>query len=538
MKYASAICPAGAPPIYLQRTIAITSLAYYQPCTMPTETVYPTRGRRLLITSSVILVTMMVALDTTIANVALPQMQSSLSASPEQVVWVLTSYLLASAIMTPLSSWLASRYGRKRVMGISALIFTFSSLACGLAGSLEFMIFARLVQGISGAGLIPLGQATLLDINPPAKQGQAMAMVGLGAMLGPLAGPTLGGYLTDAMSWRWVFLINIPLGVIATIGIGMYMTETREKGMSRFDIMGFATLSIFLASLQLMMDRGQQLDWFDSVEIWIEAGLMLLFGYLTVVHMITAKNTFVRGEIFLDRNYALGTVVSIIIGIVAFATIPIITIMMQTLLGYSALETGLVSMPRGAGTVVGLIIVSRLIGRIDARILLFFGLLLTAASLYLYSQISLGVDEAPLLFAGLLQGFAGGMMISPLATISFATLAPKYRNEGSAIYSLARNIGSSLGISAMQMFALNDSARVAGQLAENVRPDNPTFAAAMPDFEFGAIQSMFRIAREISRQSAMVATVDTLWMACLLAIATLPVALLMKTQSRAGAKGG
>ncbi len=505
---------------------------------MTTEIIYPTPGRRLLITASVILVTMMVALDTTIANVALPHMQSSLSASPEQVVWVLTSYLLASAIMTPLSGWLASRYGRKRVMGISALTFTLSSLACGFAGSLEFMIFARLVQGISGAGLVPLGQATLLDINPPEKQGQAMAMTGLGAMLGPIAGPTLGGYLTDAFSWRWVFLINIPLGVIATIGIGLYMSETREKGMSRFDVMGFATLSLFLASLQLMMDRGQQLDWFDSVEIWIEAGMMLLFGYLTVVHMFTAKNTFVRGEIFLDRNYALGTVVSIVIGIVAFATIPIITIMMQTLLGYTALQTGLVSMPRGIGTVIGLIIVSRLIGRVDARILLLLGLAMTAVSLYLFSQIALAVDEGPLLFAGLLQGFAGGLMIAPLTTISFSTLTPKFRNEGAAIYSLARNIGSSLGISALQMFALNDSARVAGHLAENVRPDNPTFEAAMPDFDFSAIQSMFRIAREISRQSAMVATVDTLWMACLLAIATIPVALLMKAQKRAAAKPG
>ena len=246
--------------------------------------------------------TMIVALDGTIANVALPQMQSSLMAAPEQVVWVLTSYLIASAIMTPLASWLASRYGRKRVMLISAAWFTIASLACGLSVSLPMMVAARLVQGIAGAGLIPLGQATLLDIYPPEKQGQALAMAGLGAMLGPLSGPTLGGWLTDTLTWRWVFLVNLPIGILATGGILLAHIEARDKAIGRFDVFGFAAISVFLASFQLMMDRGQQLDWFESREIWIEAAGMGGCLWFTVVHMVTAKNTFGRAGILSDRR--------------------------------------------------------------------------------------------------------------------------------------------------------------------------------------------------------------------------------------------
>lgn len=494
---------------------------------------YPTPLRRMLITGSVMLSTMIVALDGTIANVALPHMQSSLSASPEQVVWVLTSYLVASAIMTPLSSWLASRFGRKLVMSVSAAGFTVASLACGLATNLPTMVIARLIQGISGAGLIPLGQATLLDINPPERQGRAMAMAGLGAMLGPLAGPTLGGWLTDIVSWRWVFLINIPIGILAFIGLSTSLIETRERGVGRFDLFGFATISIFLGAFQLMMDRGQQLDWFDSPEIWIEAAVMGAFGYLAVVHMLTARNTFVRAEVFADRNFSLGSLISAVIGVIIFATVPSITVMMQTLLGYSAMQTGLVSMPRGIGTVIGLLVVGNLIGKVDARILLVIGLSIAAFSLYLFSRISLQVDETPLLVAGLLQGLSGGLMIAPLSTLVFSTLPRNYRNEGAAIYALARNIGNSLGISVLQMVMIQTNAAVTMRLAEGIRPDNPVLQAAAPDFSVNTVSSLAGMSREIGRQAAMVATIDTIWLTCLLALAVLPVVLLMRTQERA-----
>jgi len=497
--------------------------------------VYPDPARRTLITLSVVLATMIVTLDTTIANVALPYMQSSLSASPEQVIWVLTSYLIASAIMTPLSSWLAGRFGRKLVMAVSAGGFTLASLGCGLAGSLEMMVAARLIQGICGAGLIPLGQAMLLDINPPERQGKAMAMVGLGAMLGPLAGPSVGGWLTDAFTWRAVFLINLPLGVLAFAGLATFMPESRDRMLGRFDLFGFATLSIFLGAFQLMLDRGQTLDWFDSPEVCIEAGIMALFGYLAVVHMLTARGTFVRAEMFTDRNFVLGCLISSVIGIVSFATIPIVTVMMQAQLGYSAFLTGLVSMPRGIGTVIGLLVVSNMIGRIEPRILLMAGLTATASSLYLYSRLSLETDQIPLLWAGLLQGLAGGLMLAPLTLLVFSTLPSHFRNEGAAIYSLTRNMGASLGISALQSLTIHNTASVSARLGEGIRPDNAQLALTAPQLDLASSPSLQGIAGQVWRQAGMVGTIDALWLTCVMAIAIMPLALLLKPPRKGGA---
>ena len=496
--------------------------------TVPTQ--YPTEGRRKLITAGIMLSTMAVALDGTIANVALPQMQSSLSASPEQVVWVLTSYMIASAIMTPLASWLASRFGRKRVMSISVASFTLASLVCGLAGSLEVELAARLVQGISGAGLIPLGQATLLDINPPERQGRAMALAGLGAMLGPLSGPTLGGWLTDALSWRWVFFINLPIGVLAFLALSTFMEESREKGMARFDLLGFATVSILLGGLQLVLDRGPQLDWFDSAEIVGETLVVLLALWLAAVHMATARDTFVRAALFTDRNYVVGCLLSVVVGIITFATVPIVTIMMQNLLGYSALLTGLVSMPRGVGTVMGLIVVGNLIGKIDSRLLLLSGLLLTALGLYIFASLNLDTDQPPMLAGAFLQGIGGGLMIAPLSSLVFSTLKPHFRNEGAAIYALARNIGASLGISLLQFLAAHNDASVAGRLAEGIRPDNPELGLSAPALTFDDLPMLRMMAGQISRQAAMVATIDTLWLTFLVTCAALPLALAMRTK--------
>jgi len=501
---------------------------------VPAAPAYPTPARRALITGAIMLSTMIVAIDGTIANVALPQMQASLSATPEQVLWVLTSYLVAAAIMTPLSSWLANRYGRKRVMVIEALGFTLSSVACGMSASLPMMVAARLAQGAFGAGLVPLGQATLLDINPPEKQGRAMALAGLGAMIGPLSGPTLGGWLTDALSWRWVFLINVPIGILAVIGLWSTMPETRDERVTRFDLMGFATVSIFIGMLQLMMDRGQMLDWFESREIWIEATMVGVFGWLAAVHMMTARNTFVRVDVFRDRNFAVGCLLSATIGIVVFATVPITTVMQQQLLGYTPLHAGMVSLPRGFGTVLGLLVVGSLIGKVDERWLLAIGLATASASLYLFSRISLQVDEGPLLWGGFLQGLSGGLMIAPLSTLVFSTLDSRLRNEGAAIYALARSIGQSLGISALQAQTLRNTAAVSSRLAERVVPDNPVVAFAAPELSFEGGVPLRIMAGQIGRQAAMVATIDTLWLTCLIGIGMIPMIWLMRRRARPG----
>lgn len=495
---------------------------------MTSQRLFPSPLRKKLITASVMGTTLVVALDATIAVVAVPHMQSSLTASPEQVTWVLTSYLVASAIMMPLASWLASKFGRKRVMVISITAFTVASLACGLARSLEFMVFARLLQGTAGAGLIPLGQATVLDINPPEKQPSAMAVVGLGAMLGPLLGPTIGGWLTDNYSWRWVFLINLPIGIAAIIGILFSHIEVKDKELAKFDMFGFLMLTSFIGSFQLLLDRGQHNDWFASVETIFEAGLLALSLYLLLVHMLTRKDTFVRAALFTDRNFALGTIISTVIGIVIFASSPILTLMTQSLLGYTPFKNGLVSLPRGIGTIASLLLVTRFIRKVDPRVLLCIGLGFSVLSLFLFSQLSLETDEGPIMFAGLLQGFAGGMLISPLSALAFSTLSPHFRNEGAAIFALSRNIGTSLGISAIQIMSIRASAQVASRLNEGIRPDNPMLQLARPDLDFTSTAAMARTGGEIWRQAVMVSTIDTFWLGCILALSTLPVILLMK----------
>ena len=497
---------------------------------MSDQTLFPTPARKALITISVMATTLIVTIDMTITVVAVPHMQAGLAASPDQVIWVLTSYLIASAIMMPLSSWLASRFGRKRVMMLSAIGFTVASAACGIASSVEFMVLARLVQGICGAGMIPLGQATLLDINPPEKQPKAMAMAGLGAMLGPLLGPTLGGWLTEDYSWRWVFLINIPIGLFAAFAVFTSHYEVKDKAIGKFDWIGFGALSLFVGGFQLMMDRGPSKDWFDSPEIWIECGISLTALYLTVVHMLTKRDTFVRASLFTDRNFALGCVVSAVIGIIVFASSPILTMMGQGLLGYTPFQFGLLNMPRAIGTIVGLLFVSRLMTLIDARMLLAAGLGCSVVALYMFSQLSLATDTMPIMVAGALQGISGGMLISPLTALAFSTLHSQFRNEAAALFALTRNVGNAIGISAIQVVLVHQTAQVAARLGEGLRPDNPTLQLARPDMDFDSAAALFKASGEVTRQAMMVSTVDTFWMGCLVAFCTFPVIFMMRKQ--------
>jgi len=495
---------------------------------------YPDPARRVLIMVSTMLGTTLVAIDTTIANVALPHIQSSMSASQEQIVWVLTSYIIASAIATPLSSWVAARFGRKFVMIASVVGFTVASMVCGLSTNLPELVLARTVQGMSGAALIPLSQANLLDIYPPAEHAKAMAFNGLGSMLGPLIGPTFGGWLTDSFSWRWVFFINMPLGVLSVLGMLLFMSERREDTPPRFDMFGFATLSLALACFQLVLDRGQQLGWLDSTEIRLEAAGLGLFGYLTLVHMFTARNSFVNVALFKDRNFAIGCLLSATVGMVSFATIPIITIYMQGLLGYSALRTGWASSPRAFGTLFGIIAVTRLIARYDSRVLMFAGLAVTGFGQYLYSRMDLLVDQHTIMMAGLVQGIGSGLMIVPLSTVIFATLSPALRNEGAAMYALTRNIGSSLGISMIQLTSIQLADKVRSRLVEGIRPDSPVLQWRLPDTDFTLPATLARLAGQAAREAVMVSYIDVFRIVSLLAFLMLPLILLMRSPGPRG----
>lgn len=501
----------------------------------PAPPVYPSRARRMLITIPSMIASTMVAVDITIANVALPHMQSSLSASQEQVLWVLTSYLVAGAIATPLSGWLAGRVGRKLVMLFSVGGFTLASAMCGLATDLTTIVLARFLQGACGAALVPLSQAILLDINPPEEHAKAMTIFALGSMAGPIIGPTLGGWLTDSLSWRWVFFINVPFGILSFAGMWAFLVRRSNREQAPFDMFGFVTLSIALTALQLILDRGEHLDWWESNEIRIYTLILAIAAWLTGVHMATARNTFIRPELFRDRNFAVGSIFSIMIGVVAFATLPLIVVMTQSLLGYSALHTGMVGLPRAIGTLVAMLMVTRLVAVLDVRAVIIAGLGIMGTSMLMYSHIDLYVDERALLAIGFVQGVGSGLIFVPLSVVVFSTLSPKLRNEGAAMYALTRNIGNAIGISLLNVQFVRDIAASRAVLVEGLRPDNPAVAYARPDLDFGSLEALARLNGEIMRQATMVGNVATYHFVFVVTVLLMPLVLLLRV--RRGAAG-
>src|SRR5258708_1132044 len=334
------------------------------------------------ITACVILAVIMQALDTTIANVALPYMQGSVSASADQINWVLTSYIVAAAIMTPPSGFLANRFGRKRVLMAAVAGFVIASVLCGIAQSLVQIVAFRLLQGFFGAALVPLSQSILLDIYTPEERGSAMALFGVSVMVGPVLGPVIGGWLTDHYSWRWVFYINVPLGALAFAGISLFIRETTIGAAAKFDWLGFGSLSVAIAAMQVFLDRGAQLDWFSSFEILMEAVVCVSAFYVFLVHTFTAKNSFVDLKPFLDRNFAVAVLFIFGIWVTYLASLALMTPYLQTLMGYPVVTAGLGIGPRGLGTMGCLFLVGRIIGPIDNRALLLVALLLTALAVY------------------------------------------------------------------------------------------------------------------------------------------------------------
>jgi DHA2 family multidrug resistance protein len=346
---------------------------------------------RPMITLSIMLATIMQTLDSTIANVALPHMQGTLSASQDQIAWVLTAYIVASAIATPLTGWLCDRFGQKHIFLASISGFTVASALCGMSNSLAQIVAARLLQGVFGAALVPLAQVVLMDINPKEKQGSAMAVWGMGVMVGPILGPTLGGWLTDSYNWRWVFFINVPIGILAFYGMWRYIRPDPGGKNARFDVFGFATLSLGLGALQLLMDRGQQNDWFSSTETWTEAVIAVIAATYFVAHtlMTPAKESFLDYRLLKNQNYVTGLLFIFIVGLVLYATRALTPTMLENLLGYPVATTGLVTAPAGIGTMLAMLIAGRIIGKVDLRLTLLAGFLFTAFALWQMTGYSL-----------------------------------------------------------------------------------------------------------------------------------------------------
>jgi DHA2 family multidrug resistance protein len=497
-----------------------------RPATHTTNDAYPDPTTRRFITISTMVASMMNSLDSTIANVALPHMQGTLGAASDQITWVLTSYIIAAAIGTPLTGWLAGRFGRKRLMLWSLAGFTIISGLCGISTNLSELVLFRLLQGFCGAALVPMSQAILLDINPPERHGQAMSVWAMGAVLGPIIGPALGGWLTDNLDWRWVFYINLPVGALAFVGLSIFLGETREQSV-KLDILGFGLLALSLASFQLMLDRGQQLDWFSSTEICIEAAAAAMFFSMFIVHTLTAEHPFIKLALFADRNFTSTCVFSFFLGVLIYSVLALLPPMLEQLLNYPVVHTGLVTAPRGLGSMFSMILVGRVVRYVDSRALLGVGLALAIWSSYMMSGFSLGMDERLIVISGFVQGMATGVIFVPLSTIAFATLSPSLRNEGTAMFTLIRSIGSAVGISVLQFITMRNADTVHSRLVEAVRPDNPLMQLR-PDLDFSQSASLSQLNAEITRQAAMVSYIDSFHVLFIASLVVAPLILLMR----------
>lgn len=490
-----------------------------------------------LITVSIMLATVMQVLDTTIANVALPSMQADLGASADTINWVLTSYIVAAAIMTPMTGWLADRIGRKRLFLVSVAGFVVASLACGVAWSLESMVTFRLIQGIFGAAIVPLSQTFMLDINPPEKQGQAMAMWGAGIMVGPIIGPTLGGWLTESFDWRWVFLINLPVGIIAFLGCAATLPE-KATLRRYFDLFGFAFIALGVGALQLMLDRGGEVDWFNAPEIWIELGLAITGFWVAAVHLATTDRPFLDPAMFRDRNFTVGLVMIFVIGVVLLASMALLPPMLSRIYGYPVITTGLVMAPRGMGTMLSMILVGRLVSIVDPRILIATGLGLTAWSLHVMTGFSPDMDSRLIIESGIVQGIGMGLVFVPLSTVAFATIAPQFRADATALFSLVRNIGSSIGISVVTFLLTRNVQVNHAELAATVTPTAPQVQALMPlASSFPAGTALGVVDGLVNVQALMIGYLNNFLFMMWVTIAALPAVLLLRRPKRGGGAG-
>jgi len=487
-------------------------------------------GERLIVTIGVMMAVLLQVLDTTIANVALPHMQASLSATQDTINWVLTSYIVASAIALPISGWLADKVGRKRLLLTSVVVFTAASVLCATATSLPEMVLFRALQGVGGAFIVPLAQATLFDINPREKHGQAMALFGGGVMIGPILGPVLGGWLTDNYNWRWVFLVNLPVGVLCALLMARYMpkTETHDR---RFDMFGFALLALALGALQFCLDRGEQNDWFSSWETIVEAGLAVAAGWMFVVHMLTAKQPLFERAMFADRNFATSLLLMAVTGVLLLAGLALLPPLLQNMYGYSVLQSGFLTAPRGVGTLISMLLAGRLTGKIDARLLVGLGVVLMGVSLHMMTGFAIDQPSRPVIVSGIVQGLGLGLIFVPLQTLAFETLSSRLRTTGAALLNLSRNIGGSIGISIVGTQLVRMTQVAHADLAQNITQQ--TIPTANPEL----LQTVAPVAGPaalaylngmVTKQALFIAYLDDFKLMMFVTFAVLPLLFFMR----------
>ncbi len=493
-------------------------------------------AKRGLLTIGVMAATIMQILDSTIANVALPHMATTLGATADTITWVLTSYIVASAIAIPLTGWLSDRVGSRNLFLGSVGGFIITSMLCGLAQSLPQMVAFRILQGIAAAFMNPLSQTVMMDINPPERQAKAMSIWGMGIMVGPILGPVIGGWLTDNYNWRWVFYVNLPIG-LACFAVLWVLLPSRPIARRRFDLFGFSLLAIAVASLQLMLDRGQSEDWFQSWEVCVEGMVALSTAWMFMVHLFTARYAMFDRALLNNRNLLTGLFFMLVTGVVMMATMALLPPMLQALYGYSVLDTGLLLIPRGIGMVFSMYIAGQAVQRrIDPRLLVSIGLMIAAFSLWEMTGWTLVMGTQHFVITGLVQGVGLGLLFIPLNIMAFGTLDPRFRTEAASLLNLFRNIGASVGISV-----------VTALLARNIQTSHQELGGHITGYSFDSVDPSLSallgsagetvtamLNAEVNRQAAMIAYLDDFKLMMILTAVAVPLVLLLKRPASRG----
>ncbi|MCW2338071.1 DHA2 family multidrug resistance protein [Sphingobium sp. B2D3A] len=487
---------------------------------------------KALLTMAIMSAMIMQVLDTTITNVALPHMRASLGASDETISWVLTSYILAAAIAIPITGWLADRIGTRRLLLISVFVFVVASVLCGIAQSLTEMVLFRALQGVGGAFVGPLAQSLMLDINRPSQHAKAMSVYGMGVMIGPIMGPVVGGWLTEWIDWRWCFFVNVPFGIVCLVGLYALLPE-KPLQRRNFDLFGFALIALGLASLQLMLDRGQHADWFSSTEIWVEAALAVSGLWMFAVHTLTARKPLFAPALFADRNFLSAAAFMFIIGLVMFAAMALLPPLLQGLYGYSVVDTGWILATRGAGLLVAMALSSRLTSLIDPRVLIAGGFSVTASSLWMMTGWSMEQNWVPFVVTGVVQGAGIGIVFVPLQMLAFGTLPPGARTEGAAVLNLTRNIGSSIGIAVVMALLARNSQVSHADLTQHISSANlPVDPSELQRFGSFGTTVLATIDGIVNQQATMIAFLDDFYAMAIVSTLIIPAAFFLRKPKR------
>ncbi len=494
------------------------------------KTIPFTPRERLLILITCTVVTTLYAMTVTIANVALPRIQGALSATTDEIALVVTLNIIATAVATPLTGWLASRYSRRNILIAAIIFFTISTLLCGLATSLEALVFFRILQGIFAAPLAPISQSFLYTTYPRAQHGMAMAIFGTGVVIGPVIAPVIGGYLTEFLSWRWVFFMIVPMGILSLIGVMIFIKDRTQPAKTPLDWTGFITLAIAIASFQYMLDRGERNDWFESDQIVILAIIGALAFYVFICHSLTHEQPFLNPVLMRDRNYVLALVVVFVFGMLNFTPMVLLPPLLQTLRGYPDAIIGILLGARGFGTLLAFMLMVKA-NKIDPRYTLFIGFFVQGLAGWYMAQFSLNLTTFDVLWTSALQGFGVGLIWVPLTVVAFYSLEPKYAAEAAAFFHLIRNFGSSLFISISVAVVLRSAKVSYAGMSEQLSPNKVGMNLQDSIYTFWSIDStgaMAAMSGEIGRQASMIGYINAFYLFAWVAFAACPLVFLAR----------